>query len=231
MPVVADDLDLGALYRQAREQVATLVRSLSPEELEAAVPATPGWTVHGVVSHLAGVATDAVNGRLRGIPSPEQTAAQVEERATTPTSIVLREWERTGSQLEALLTKSGGRNVFPVIDVAVHEQDIRGAVGIPGNREGSLVDLAVSGSARLWMSKVESTGLPAVAVRDESGTLLAGSDEATVTFRASRFELLRAIYGRRSRGQIERRFQGVDDPTPYLELLCVFGPAERDLIE
>lgn len=231
MPNVDDVPDLGSLYRLGREQVAELVRSLSPEELAAPVAATPGWTVHDVVSHLAGVATDAVNGRLQGIPSPEQTEAQVTERAATPTSIVLREWERTGSQFEALLTKSRGRNVAPVVDVAVHEQDIRGAVGVPGNREGPLIDLAVERAVELWMSKVESAGLPPVGVGEPSGRLIAGLDDAPTTFRASRFELLRAIYGRRSRTQIARRFEGTDDPGAYVDLLCVFGPADQDIIE
>lgn len=208
-----------------------MVRSLTPEQLDTAVPATPGWTVHGVVSHLAGVATDAVNGRLRGFPSPEETAAQVEARAGTPTSLVLREWERSASQLEVLLTKSGGKMAAPVIDVGVHEQDIRGALGVPGNRRGPLIDLAVEGSAEVWLSKIESAGLAPVKVEDESGALVVGRDEAPVTFRASRFELVRAIYGRRSRAQIERRFEGSEHPLPYIPLMCVFGPADEDVFE
>lgn len=225
------DPDLGVLYRLAREQVAGLVRSLSPQQLEAPIPVTPGWTVHGVVSHLAGVATDAVNGRLEGMPPPEQTAAQVAERAETPTSVVLREWERSGSQLEALLGKIREVTFSPVTDAAVHEQDIRGAVGVPGNRQGPLVDLALGVAADLWMSRIESAGLLPAGAGEQSGPSIVGSDDAPVKFVGSRFEFFRAIYGRRSRRQIERRFVGTDDPSAYVSLMCVFQPPEHDVIE
>lgn len=227
---MTDPLDLGALYRQAREQVSELVRSLTPQQLEARVPSCPEWRVHDVVSHLAGVATDIINGRLQGLPAPEHTATQVEERAATPTSIVLRAWERDGSQLEALLAKSGYQ-VAPVVDVTVHEHDIRGAVGLPGNRSGPLVDLAVRRALDHFVGKVDSAGLAPVGVRDADGTLIAGEAESSVGLQASRFELLRAIYGRRSRAQIERRFEGTDDAALYVDLLCVFDPADDDIVE
>lgn len=223
--------DLGTLYRRAREDVEALVRSLTPQQLETAVPACPGWTVHGVVSHLAGTATDAINGRLQGVPTPEQTAAQVSERAGIPTSIVLREWERTGSQMEALLGKSGAGSAS-VVDVAVHEQDIRGALGMPGNRDGPLVDLALERAGELLASRVESAGLAALKVQAETESEPSlGWEDAPVTFRASRYELFRSIYGRRSRAQLERRLVGTEDPGAYIELICLFGPADRDVIE
>lgn len=228
MPGVSD---LGALYSQAREQVSSLVRSLGPQQLETPVPSCPGWTVHDVVSHLAGVAHDVITGRLTGIPTPEETAAQVAARAGTPTSIVLREWERTGSQLEVLLGKAGRYADVPVIDATVHEQDIRGAVGLPGNRSGELIDLTLRRPFEVFVGKVESSGLPAVRVVDDAGVLLAGSDDAPVELRASRFELMRCVYGRRSATQIGRRFAGADNPGAYVDLLVVFGPAASDIVE
>lgn len=208
------------------------MRSLTPQQLETPVPASPGWTVHGVVSHLAGVATDAINGRLPGVPGPEQTAAQVAERSTTPTSIVLREWERTGSQLEVLLGKSGAVSTEPVVDVAVHEQDIRGALGLPGNRQGPLIDLALDQAGQRLLSRVESAGLPPIKVTpDPDATPIVGGDDAPVTFRASPYEFFRAVYGRRSRTQLERRLIGTDEPEAYVPLLCLVGPADHDIIE
>lgn len=223
--------DPGTLYRQVREEVAAFVRSLSPDQLDTPVPACPGWTVHGLVSHLAGVATDAVNGHLKGVPNPEQTAAQVAARVATPTSLVLREWERSGSQLEAVLARSESPAPAVVLDVVVHEQDMRGALGQPGNRQTPLVDLATQRVAGLWMSKVDSAGLPPVKVFDSGGQLVAGDESAPVTYQASPYELFRAGFGRRSRSQIERRFTGTDDPGAYVELLCLFGPADQDIVE
>ena len=223
------EIDLGASYRHAREDVAELVRSLGSGQLQAPVPTCPGWSVHDVVSHLAGMATDAVNNRLNGPPSDEQTAAQVRERASTPTSIVLREWERTASQYEVVLSKSSAANPASVIGVAVHEHDIRGALGLPGNREAELVGFAVERAARLWLGKVDSAGLAPVRAGD--GTLIAGEDAAPVHLRAGEFEFFRVVYGRRSRAQIERRFSGVGDAGPYIDLLCLSEPASSDIVE
>lgn len=179
---------------------------------------------------MTGVASDVITGRLTGIPSESQTAAQVADRAGTPTSVVLREWERSASQLEALMAKGGRSNLPPVADVVVHEQDIRGALGLPGNRDTTLIDLVTAPVARLWESKIDSAGLAPVVVTDGERVLY-GTAEAPVQMRTSRFEFFRAAYGRRSRAQIARRFSGTDDPGAYVDLLCVFGPAESDLVE
>lgn len=227
---VTTSLDLGAIYRRGREDVSALVRTLGTEQLQAPVPACPGWSVHDVVSHLAGLATDAVNGRLHGTPEPSQTAAQVAERKGSPTSIVLREWERTASQLEVVLSKTAPSNAAAVIGLGVHEHDIRGALGLPGNRNGPLIDLAIGRALELFESKVESAGLPAV-VFEDGDEVMAGSAAAPVIYRSSVFEVFRAAYGRRSRRQIERRFSGSENPAPYVPLLCIYDPADTDLIE
>lgn len=228
---MSESIDLGAGYRAAREAVAELVRTLGPAQLQASVPACPGWSVHDVVSHLTGVATDVVNGQARGAPDDERSTAHVAERAGTPTSIVLREWERSASQFEAVLSKSHSSDLAPVFDIAVHEHDIRGALGLPGNRDGELIDLAVGHTTQLWLSKIESAGLDTVVIVDDVGSVIAGGADAPVTFRASRFEFFRAAFGRRSPAQIERRFNGADDPSPYVPLLCLLGPAKADIIE
>lgn len=223
--------DLGLRYRQAREEVARLVRSLDSSQLEAPVPACPGWQVQDVVAHLAGVAADAVNGQLRGMPTPEQTAAQIEARASSPTPVVLREWERTASQFEVLLSRAGSSQLTPILDVAVHEQDIRGAVSLPGNRDTDLVHLAVDRMAELMLSKVESAGLEPVKVVDLEGSLLAGDAEAPVVFRSSPFEYFRSAFGRRSLAQMEGRVTGTDRPGAYVGLISVFDPPAEPLVE
>lgn len=228
---MSDRPDLGALYRLGRDQVTDLVRGLSGQQLATSVPACPGWTVHGVVSHLAGVASDIVNGRLDGMPTPEHTHGQVADRASMPTPVVVREWERTSSQLEILLTKSDGRRFAPVADVAVHEQDIRGAVDQPGNRDGPLVDFVIDALVPRFLSKAESAGLAPVRISDLSGASIAGPDDAPVDLRMSRFELFRAMFGRRSRAQIEKRLTGATDPGAYVSLLAVFGPTDEDIVE
>jgi hypothetical protein len=178
-----------------------------------------------------GVATDIVNGRLRSEDDETRAAPQVAERAGTATPVVLREWERSASQVEVVLSRSGVSDLAPVFDVAVHEHDIRGALGLPGNRDGELIRLAVERAAHLLLTKVESAGLDPVVIVDDAGSVLAGDTNAPVTLRLSPFELFRAAFGRRSRAQIEHRFERAEDPGAYVPLLCLFGPAESDIIE
>ena len=231
MPTMNRPLDVGTAYRDAREDIEALVRSLTPDQLAAPVPACPGWTVHDVVSHVTGVAADAVGVGWRGAPRPEQTSEQVTERAATPTNVVLREWERAASQFELLLTKSGGVAIEPVMDLVNHEHDIRGALGLPGNRASEGVAIAIDRVVSLWFSKIDSAGLPDVVIHDGPDEVVAGRFDAPVGFRASPFEVFRSGFGRRSRAQIERRFHDVDDPAPYVDLLCLFGPADTDIVE
>ena len=99
------------LYRQARERVSALVGSLGPQQLEIPVPSCPGWTVHDVVSHLAGVANDVITGRLTASPPPRKPpprwrAGDDVDRAPGV--------ERTSSQLEVLLGKEGRFAEIPV---------------------------------------------------------------------------------------------------------------------
>jgi uncharacterized protein (TIGR03083 family) len=215
----------------AREAVAQLVRTLSPEQLQTPVPACPGWTVHDVVSHLTGAATDVVKGRPRDGGDERQYAPQVVERAETPTLIVLREWERSASQVEVVLSRSGVSDLTPVFDVAVHEHDIRGALGLPDNRAGELLGLAVERTARLLSSKVESAGLDPVVIVDDAESVVFGDGAAPVTIRMSPFEFFRAAFGRRSRAQIERRVHGTNQPGAYVPLICLSAPAVADIIE
>ncbi len=224
-------VDLGETYRGAREAVAELVRTLSPEQLHTQVPACPGWSVHDVISHLTGVATDKVNGQLRDGGDEEQAAPQVVARAETPTAVVLREWERSASQFEVVLSRSGVSDLTPVFDVVVHEHDIRGALGLPENRGGELIGLAVERAARVLLSKVESAGLETVVIVDEAESVIAGNGHAPVTIRMSPFEFFRAAFGRRSRAQIERRIHGTNEPGAYVPLLCLSPPPEADIIE
>ncbi|HET6985263.1 MAG TPA: maleylpyruvate isomerase N-terminal domain-containing protein, partial [Kribbella sp.] len=88
------------LYRASRERVTAAVRGLDPADLNRQVPACPDWTVHNLVSHLAGVATDFATGNLDGAPRPPWTAVQVNARRAAPIDAVLEEWASAGPALE-----------------------------------------------------------------------------------------------------------------------------------
>ena len=124
-------------YRTARLRITELVLSLDDDELARAVPACPGWTVHDVVSHITGVADDALNGRMDGVATDPWTAAQVERGRGASTADLLERWTEQAAVFES----------FPlppqaVIDLTTHEQDIRGAVDQPGARDTDEIQFA-----------------------------------------------------------------------------------------
>ena len=223
MPTAEPDLAL--LYRDTRGRLSDLLLSLDAQELAAPVPACPGWTVADVSYHLFGVVEDVLAGRLTRPPTDAETAVQVERHRGRPVAEVVSAWEAAAAPFEELI---GGAKVWPaVLDVATHEQDIRGALGRPGGRDSEAVRVGADG----LLGFLE---LPAP-VRFECEDLVkrvgpedAGEDE--IVLRTTRFETLRWRLGRRSRAQMERA-DWSGDPAPVLDHLFVFGPSPHDIIE
>lgn len=77
------------LYCETRERVIDLARNLDPDQT---VPACPGWTVHSVIAHLVGLATDVANGRVDGYAGAAWTARQIDERSKHSMSDLIDEW-------------------------------------------------------------------------------------------------------------------------------------------
>jgi len=67
-------IDLGETYKAARERISRLVTG---DNIDPTLPvaATPEWTVHCVVAHVAGIAVDASTGNMEGAPGEAWTAA------------------------------------------------------------------------------------------------------------------------------------------------------------
>src|SRR4051794_8439136 len=119
-------ISLGDAYRGSFRRIDAHMRSLAatdPDALGAQVPACPGWTVHSVVSHLAGIAADALAGRLTGPPDDEWTAGQVDQRLGVPVEEVLDEWAASVEPMAAGLDDRR-LGVPPCADALVHEGDL-----------------------------------------------------------------------------------------------------------
>jgi uncharacterized protein (TIGR03083 family) len=173
-------------YRTARLRITELVLSLDDDELTRAVPACPGWTVHDVVSHITGVADDALNGRMDGVATDPWTAAQVERGRGSSTADLLERWTEQAAVLET----------FPlppqaVIDLTTHEQDIRGAVDQPGARDTDEVQFALELVAQRAVEVVPASAPRPTASRTGPRTHQHPAGD--------RFDLYRAMMGRRSR--------------------------------
>lgn len=72
--------DLSSLCLDAYARLARLVAELDAAALATPVPACPGcpaWSVRDVLAHEIAITEDSPTGRMTGLPSEEETAAQV----------------------------------------------------------------------------------------------------------------------------------------------------------
>lgn len=217
--------DLARLYRETRERLSGLVLGLRDGELATPVPACPGWSVSDVVYHLFGIVEDVVAGRLTRPPTEAETADQVARHRGTPIPVVVESWKALASSFEEMVAAV---EVWPaVIDVATHEQDIRGALGRAGARDSDVIRAGAD-----WLVAVMQPAVPmrVLCEGEDAAHEADGDPGAVLTLRTTRFETFRFRMGRRSRSQV----LGLDwsgDPSSVIDQLFVFGPSPTDIVE
>jgi uncharacterized protein (TIGR03083 family) len=164
------------------------------------VPATPDWTVHDVLAHLAGSPADLLAGRMDDAPSPAWTARHVDERAARSVDELAAELK--GSVDPLVATLEGNDSPAIVWNCAVHHADLHEALGLGAPPEA------------MWRPVLD-----AIAPR------MLGENAAAVDD-VPAYELFRAIFSRRSRTQMTGWGTSLDPAA--LESLCIFGPREDD---
>ena len=223
MDVDAPAPDLAQLYRNTRERLTALVAGLDEQALATPVPACPGWQVQDVVAHLAAIVEDALAGRLTGPPSEAETAVQVARYKGRPMLQTLDGWTAGAPRFEEAIS---ALDIPPaVIDVASHEQDIRGALGRPGARDCPAVQQMAG-----WLLQGLRTPVPVRITVEDAEFRIGPSGDPVLGLRTTRFEAFRWRMGRRSRDQLAA-LDWSGDPAPVLDHLVVFGPARTDIIE
>ena len=213
-----------AAYQRARRRTAELV---SEPAVDPATPVTacPGWDVAALLAHLTGLAVDVVSGNTGRYGSRRWTAAQIEARAGRPVAQLLDEWAEAaealgGAPLPGHLSGFGTVGNLVLIDLGVHEHDLRGALdrAEPDNetaRHG--LDAAVELLGQRLRPLQDEGRAPTVRLVARSrGSWSIGPARPTLTVEADPFELWRALSGRRSRQQVEQ-LAWSGDPGPVLD--------------
>jgi uncharacterized protein (TIGR03083 family) len=174
--------DWGALYKEHVADVSALAGDLSDDQLAMPVPATPAWTVHEVLAHLAGGASDAVTGRMDGAPGPEWTSRHVSERARLPVADLLAELQSH----QHAVAESVADNPRPALvwNIVVHHADLHEALDRPRMAEP------------LWQPVLDAM-LPRLA--------------PTLVESVPPYEVFRGAFSRRSRRQMQAWGTGLSD--------------------
>jgi uncharacterized protein (TIGR03083 family) len=219
-----------ALFRDIRRRIITTAHQLTADQLATEVPACPKWTVRELLAHLAGLTADIVTNNLAGAPGDEWTAAQVAARAGRGVAELMAEWEETGPRWEEIARRAEHpsfqvRN--PYLDTGVHEADLYGALGL--GRPPAGLTLAITDSVLPRVAEdFEDLGLYVLTTPDRAYQL--GTGDLVATARVDTYELSRAVYGRRSRAQIEA-WEWTGAPGGFAERLPVLPQVERDLVD
>lgn len=220
--------DIATRYRFAQESFTALARTLTDEAWSTPVPCTPGWTVRDVLSHVAGVADDALAGRMEGAPGDAWTAAQVERNRELSVDELLERWAEQAPAFAARLEQIG--EARPPFDCHTHEHDVRHAVGRGGNRDSIIIE-----AMAFDLASIADCPL-ALDVVVHGRTFRSGPGEgpaAVVLPWISSFELFRSRSGRRSRAQMRAwNWVGDDaDVDAVLDAWAFFGPTLTDIVE
>ena len=209
---------IAEIYTAVQARLAADLRA-DPGVADTPVAACPGWTVKGVVSHLAAIADDALAGRLAGVPSDEQTAQQVADRAATPLVELLDGW---AEKTPALAERGAAAEIWPLaLDILTHEFDIRAAIGDTSHRSGPLLE-EIAGR----VGQNIDVGRP---VRVETETQTIGDGD--LVLRTTDFEIVRARFGRRSAAQLAAMDWSEPVTAADAARLCIFGPNDTDIVE
>jgi uncharacterized protein (TIGR03083 family) len=230
---VIDDGGIAPAYAGGRARICALVADLDDERANAVVPGCPQWRVRDVVAHVTGICADILAGNLDGVATDEWTDRQVVARRNIPVADVVAEWDETGPQVEALIPAVPSDATRQLVaDLVTHEHDLRGALSAPGARDSDGIDVGIEFVAPNFLVAAASNGTPALRLRAGRDTWETDGARPEATLSTERFELLRALTGRRSRAQV-RALAWDGDPEPYLDAFT-WGPftiAAADVIE
>lgn len=224
------DLEYAVVYRETRDRLSEFARDLDDAPGTPA-PSCPGWSVQDVCSHLVGIIADIQSGRMEGVGSGEWTLAQVTARRDRTIADVIDEWDAIAPAFEEQVAGWPGAIAGQLVaDCAMHELDVRNAVGDTGARETDGVRIALTFYAAGFAERIAAGGLSPVAFDVGDEVLVIGDGEPVISVAATRFEISRALSGRRSSEQIQA-YAWERDADAYVALFGAHGNREEALVE
>ena len=210
----------------AQRRVIDLVGGLDTQQAERRVPACPDWTVRDLFSHMVGLGVDVLAGDEPNDHNATWTQRQVDERRGHDLPTLVEEWRGVTEPMQAYMRERGTR---PLGDLVIHEQDLRGAIGVSGAQDTP--GLAVMRDRMLRAFAHRVAGLPPIALVGDDWRWASTDDDPAVVVRAPDFDLARALMARRSAAQL-RSWTVTGDVEPYLRAFATLGTLpDRDLAE
>jgi uncharacterized protein (TIGR03083 family) len=221
-----DQSDETTEWVAAQARVIALIRHLDEAAAERRVPACPDWTVRDLLSHMVGLGVDVLAGDEPDDHNARWTQRQVEERRGRSVRDLVAEWE---SITEPMTVYFRERSTRPLGDLVIHEQDLRGALGVSGGQDTPGLWTVRDRMVRRFAAT--ASALPPIALVGPGWSWASGDGEPAVVVEAPDFELARALMARRSAAQLHA-WTVRGDVAAYLPAFATLGRLpERDLRE
>jgi uncharacterized protein (TIGR03083 family) len=223
--------DPASLYDTLRRSFVGLTGGLSNEQLATPVPATPAWTVVDVLAHVVGITADLSSGRFgQGMTADEWTAAQVETRHGRSVEELTAEWDAEAPEFVGGLGALGySFGAHYLGDLLQHVADVQHALKLPPPPDDETLLVATDFYLESFDEALRTTGLAVVVTTGDEGFKI-GVGEIVAELEAPRYEVFRALGGRRS----ERQIRGLDwrgDVDRVLPTVSRYPLPEHDIVE
>ena len=219
-------------YRNGREQLLELGRSLMPSEGDIMTTACPAWSVKDVFAHLAGISTDIMTGNTEGAATEAWADGHVAARVDRSLADVLDEWSTAGPEVSNVMEEAGEAFPFQLfVDQWTHEWDIRAALGAQASAESddSVFTHFLSEFDAVMSADGAEQGLDRLTLEIDGQRLEVGTGAHLGEVSLTTFEFARISMGRRSRRQLMELDWPDGDMSAHIDVLVRWSVAEFDV--
>ena len=192
--------DLFGPYRRTRARVSTLFLDATPDALARTVPACPAWTVHDLAAHLVGVPATLAAGNFPDGDVDAWLQGIVDARHDAEITDLMDEWNTLDGAIEPMLQ---GMGALMFTDVAIHEHDLRGALG--ESDHGALeIEAIMACELPSFAPPLQDAGLGAIVVEHDGGTWRSHDADPGWTLHIAPWEATRALGSRRTADELRQ---------------------------
>ena len=226
------DLDPAALYEVERRAFLDSLGALPAQSLATVVPATPAWTVRDVLAHLVGITADLNAQRFGSGDGDAWTASQVAGRAGRSVDDLAAEWDREAPTFEHGLRLFGyflGAHYLG--DLLHHVGDVRVALAQPPARDDEAIAVGLDFYLESFEETLTQTGLGAVDVEAGNERWRLGAGDPIASVGATRYEMFRALGGRRTLPELRQRLNWSGDVDAVIAVVSRYPTPEQPVLE
>ena len=197
MAPTIDDGAATTAYDAVRARVIELVGGIGPAETTRVVPACPDWSVHDLVAHLTCMPAALAAGDLPSGDIPAWLDSLIARGRALSVADMVAVWPG----VERLAPFLAG-DALLLVDLVVHEHDLRAALDRPSLRTGPEQVVALRGALANLDGAFLAAGLGAIEVRHDGAVWRSRDGEVGWALEVDPWEATRLLESRRTLDEV-----------------------------